>query len=134
MPSQTRRRERYRATVSGNDRDRAIRAQLARLCECGKVACRSEQDARDARRIMLRDHGNATGSPVRFYRCEFGCWHWTRNLRACESIERRKYRAGVIGPGCAAGDHHVCIGHGWDGQASRIAPCTCCAKHTDTAE
>lgn len=43
---------------------------------CGKVACPTEDAAKDAKRAVEAATGRT--NEVRYYRCPEGWWHWTR--------------------------------------------------------
>lgn len=47
-------------------------------CRCGKVVGISLEDAQMQCRKFAKRHGHE--DKVRFYRCRWGSWHWTRKL------------------------------------------------------
>ena len=47
-----------------------------RRCPCGKVAYRTLGDARNAKWRIATDAQSS--DPVRYYACNHGRWHWTR--------------------------------------------------------
>lgn len=47
-------------------------------CGCGKVVGLSLEDAKMQRRKFAKRHGGT--NPVRYYRCQFGSWHWTSHV------------------------------------------------------
>jgi len=52
-------------------------------CRCGKIVGLSLEDARMQYRKFSKKHGST--NPVRYYRCQYNSWHWTRKLEWKES-------------------------------------------------
>jgi len=52
--------------------------RLPRRCACGKLLCRSIEHARHIHAIIWAAKGGE--DLVRFYECDQGAWHWTRDL------------------------------------------------------
>lgn len=47
-------------------------------CKCGKVVGLNKADAEMQCRKFAKRHGS--NNPVRYYQCQYGCWHWTQKL------------------------------------------------------
>lgn len=55
---------------------------------CGKLACPTEDAARDAKRAVEAQAGRT--NEVRYYQCPEGWWHWTRMDATLDGFRARQ--------------------------------------------